>query len=419
MATTEDFKFRIIAQGLENLDKISKGAENAKNKVNNLASSILGISFGAFIAGALNAADRISDLSDATGIAIVNVKAFETALETSGGKAKNVERIILGFSQSIETAADGSDKMREAFAKVGVSLTDLQNLSEQDLLQKTIQGLDELKRNGASASEVASTGAQLLTKAFRGVDVSRFFADFEAGKITLADVAKEIQKTANANAKLEESYRNLQLGAIQAIQPILDLMGEKTLSTQAAAKMVTFLGVALALTFGAQMVARVIALNTAILGTAAAAALVGKNPVVKLIAGIGLTALGSAGALEVYDQALKAVEESQKKMAASGGATPDSTSGNANRKLGLSAADKAGLESQKRILQNAADAEKEIALRNADDVEKLYIEMRANIAKGSADIQSKENLSTKRKTQEILSLVKKETEKAETDIIKI
>ena len=117
-STIDDYKLKISLDGEGNLKKLADGADNARTKIEGLGSAILGVSFGAFILGALDAADRISDLSDATGIAIVNIKSFETALETAGGKAKNVERAINGFVASIEAAADGSIKVREAFNKV-------------------------------------------------------------------------------------------------------------------------------------------------------------------------------------------------------------------------------------------------------------------------------------------------------------
>jgi lambda family phage tail tape measure protein len=434
MATTEDFKIRVTAQGIENLDKISKGAENAEKKINNLAASILGVSFGAFIAGALDAADRISDLSDATGISIVNLKSFQDALETSGGKAKNVERAILGFSQSIETAADGSDKMREAFAKVGVSLTDLKNLSEQDLLQKTIQGLDELKRGGASASEVASTGSQLLTKAFRGVDVSKFFADFESGKITLGGVAQKIKEAADANGKLEGAFRNLQLGALEAINPILKLFGEQNLSVEAATKLVTLLGVAIGVSMGAAAVANILAIAKAV----EAWNLLTKSQIaLQFVLGalqdpkkvVAYTAAAAAGylaaqkALDMYDASVKenektkadALAETQK--LAKKYPAPE-TKDKVDRKIELSASQKAAIESEKRFQQSIADIIKSGRLATAREEEAIQINADSDIAKARAEIFNKEGLSEQTKLKEFIGKSAEIQQKATLEIAK-
>jgi len=166
--TTQNFIANFQTKGLADLDKAEKKIFVINNKINGLATALLGVGFGAFINGAFQAADAVSDLSDATGISIANISSFQRALESSGGKFKNAERAVLGFVQSIETANDGSLKSRDAFAKVGVSLSDLKNLSEQELLQKTIEGLSKMEQG----SERTATQAILLTKAFRGVDAA-------------------------------------------------------------------------------------------------------------------------------------------------------------------------------------------------------------------------------------------------------
>ena len=76
MATTEDVKVRVTATGIENLEKISKTADDATKKIHGLAGAILGIGFGAFINSAVQAADRISDFSDATNISVASLKAL-------------------------------------------------------------------------------------------------------------------------------------------------------------------------------------------------------------------------------------------------------------------------------------------------------------------------------------------------------
>jgi len=96
MATNEKFILEFATKGVENIDKAKDKIVGLNSKINTLATSILGISFASFIAGALQAADRISDFSDDTNISIGSLLAFEGALNAAGGKAKNMEKIING-----------------------------------------------------------------------------------------------------------------------------------------------------------------------------------------------------------------------------------------------------------------------------------------------------------------------------------
>ena len=416
--TTQNFIANFQVKGMQSLDQAERKIASIDNSIKNLTNTLLGVSFGAFIAGAFQAADAISDLSDATGLSIAGIKSFQDALGASGGKAKNAERAILGFIQAIETANDGSLKVRDAFAKVGVSLTDLKNLSEADLLQKTIEGLGKMEQG----SERTATQAILLTKAFRGVDVAKFFDEFEKGKITSQELADKIKASADRVAEMERAFRTLQEGALIAMTPILAMIGETELTAETAAKAVTFVGVALGLTFGASMVAKVIALNTAILGTAAATALVGKSPVVRLIAGLGLSALQAAGALKAYDLALESIDEAQKKAAESSkNVIPDTTAstgtGNANRQQELDARQKAAIESNKRIAQSKSEVDLQVALRTASDIEKIDMQAQTDLAKAKEEIFAKENLSKIQKEKEYAAKALEINEKSTTEFI--
>jgi lambda family phage tail tape measure protein len=413
--TTQNFIANFQVKGMQSLDQAERKISSIDNSIKNLTNTLLGVSFGAFIVGAFQAADAISDLSDATGISIGGIKSFQDAMGASGGKVKNAERAILGFIQAIETANDGSLKTRDAFAKVNVSLSDLKNLSEADLLQKTIKGLSEMEKG----SERTATQAILLTKAFRGVDVAKFFDEFEKGKITSQELAGKIQAAADRVAEMERAFRTLQEGALLALEPILKMMGETKLTAETAAKAITFVGVALGLTFGASMVARIIALNTAILGTAAATALVGKSPVVRLIAGLGLSALQAAGALKAYDLALESIDEAQKKAAESaknGIPEPDTGGkGNANRQQELDSRQKAAIESNKRIAQSNSETNLQIALRTASELEKIDMQAEVDLQKAREEIKRKENLSDIQIIKETAAKEREINEKSTTE----
>lgn len=419
MATVENFKVKVTTEGVDGLDKLGRSADFARDKIGGLTTAILGVSFGAFIGSLLNAADRVADLSDATGISVVNIKAFEDAMASSGGKAKNAEKAILAFTGAIESANDGSLKSRDAFAKVGVSLTDLKNLSEQDLLQKTVEGLSKMEKG----SERTAAQAILLGKSFRGINVDKFIEDFESGKITAEAAAESIEKMAAANDKLEKAFRTLQEEATKALTPILDLLEKHELSGTAAKVAIYGLATAMGLAFGASMLSSIKTINSALGITAALSNLVGKGPlgIIAKLAASGALAAGTAIEIEKLVTANDKLTASEENYRGKGFKDPrinkgTGGTGNAGRTQELDARQKAELESAKRTAQNLADAELQVNLINADKIERIQLEMRSNIAKGVAEIRSKSDLSESTKAKEILSLVNKETKKSYADI---
>lgn len=274
MAANEKFILEFVTKGVDGIDRATTKVSDLNNKVNGLATALLGVSFASFIGGALQAADRISDFSDATNISIASLKGLEAAMNAAGGNGRNLEKSINALYAAIETANGGSLQARDAFTKVGVSLSDLKNMSEADILQKTLEGLAQLPA-GAERSAIAT---QLLSRSFRSVDPKQLLEALDPAKYAASEEATK--KAAAAQQRLEESFKSLQEGAINALEPILNLMGEAKLTTESATKIVQGLGIAFAVLFGAQAIASIgaavgvlLKLNTALKGTAVAQAI--------------------------------------------------------------------------------------------------------------------------------------------------
>jgi lambda family phage tail tape measure protein len=435
--TKEKFILEFATRGVESIDSAQQKIGGLTDRVNTLATALLGVGFLSFIKGAMESADRISDFSDATNISISSIKAFGAALDESGGKAKNTERIINSFYAAIENANNGSIKTRDAFAAVGVSFQDLGRLSETELFYKTIRALAEMP----PGAERAALATELLSKAFRGVDPKAFEQALDPEKFLASEEATKL--AAKRLQEMEEAYRILGEGALKAMEPILKMMGEHKLTVETATRVVQILGIALGAAFGANLLLNIIQINKALLSTAAIGNLLGKNPVVRGLAIAGLAAVEGTAAYLAFEQATKSLSDEQDKLAQSAGrassALPDTgagagrgsvgvrrggltsatpESGAAGRKQELDARQRAVLESARRTAQSVADAEKEIAYRGASDLERINIEAEANIKKAREEIYSKENLSKTQKAQEFAAKKKEIETKAETDRIK-
>lgn len=149
----------------------------------------------AFVASAKNAfefAEQITELAKANDMSVASVLELTQALTTSGGKVENAGKMIASFTNKVDEAAQGSQKTRDKFKELGVSLSDLGKLSQEDLLRKTIDGLskieDPIRRNALAFD--------LLGKAAKGVDFKSLAIDLDQAKGTFD--------------KSEESFRKLE-----------------------------------------------------------------------------------------------------------------------------------------------------------------------------------------------------------------
>lgn len=406
--TVDKLVVDMVVKGQSDIDKLGKSIDLVAGKTANLTNALAGIGLAAFIKNTLDAADRMSDLADATGMAIGKIAAFENALTSAGGKAKNAERVITSFYQAIETANDGSLKARDAFDKVGVSLDMLKNASEQDILSTALSGLSKMEA-GSERTAIATT---LLSKAFRGVDPKAFQDALNSGNFTQLEAS--VKANADAAQKLEQAYKNLQLGAMNAITPILKMFGDGNLTVETSTKLITALGVAYGLAFSANLIANVIMLNKAILGTAAAASLLGKNPVIKVLAGLALTATAGTAAFIAYDAAISSMDQNQKDAAESAAelqrlmakgpqaaATTNTPAGRTQAAV-VDPRQKALEESKSRIAVYEAERNKfnDLAIVGGNQLAQIEINKEFEIKQARAEIKAKEHLSDAQRTKE-------------------
>ena len=432
MATIERFITRVTVEGAERLDRLGATADSVNAKMNALASTLVGLSFGALIKGAMDSADRMVDLSDATGITIASLRGFGEALRASGGDAKNTEKNIMALYSAIEAAADGGERQQQAFARVGVTLQDLRDLSEADILNKTIKGLSQME----AGSERATIAATLLGRSFRGVDTQKFIENLDPAQFQQFE--EDAKKAAEAVDKMEVAFGNLQQGALRAIQPLIDLFGDASLGVDAAEKAVKAFGITLAVVFGAQAIAGVAGMITAIanlnkaLGvTAAISNLIGKSPLGILIK-LGAATAAGAGIAAALDELISKNEEVEKSAQGAAKAqasvvgqvqTTTPSSGPAGRDVRLGpkaeAAQKAAAESAKRIAQSQAEYERIINQTTMDEISNIRTNAAAEIAKAEIDIKSREHLTMAQKEEELAAKRKEINAKAAMDIAKI
>lgn len=183
----------------------------------NRAATVAAAAFTAMTAKAMVFADEIADVAQANDVAIDTVVKLQNALANSGGKADSAGKLFASFTNYVDKAAEGSFEAQKNFAKMGIGLTDLANLSTQDLFTKAVEGIakieDPLTRS-AKAMEV-------FGKAAKGVDFVGIAQGMKDGADVTDRQANAIKLLAEFYDKLGQASRDATLNFANFIEPAL------------------------------------------------------------------------------------------------------------------------------------------------------------------------------------------------------
>lgn len=116
---------------------------------------------------ALQLGDDLVDLNAQTGIAIDKLMELQLAFDLNGMKAEQLQPVIAKLQRSIADAASGSDEAALKFARMGISITDIQGLTADEQLMKVgeaIKNIENPAQRSAAAMEIfGKSGAKLLS----------------------------------------------------------------------------------------------------------------------------------------------------------------------------------------------------------------------------------------------------------------
>jgi len=244
MATVDRYKIVIDTQGKEKIIDINDELDKLGTKVSNAAK--IGVAaFGALAISAARMADQMVDLAGVAGISTAKLYQMSTAAEAAGGSFDDMGGILLRFSNSVQGAVEGNDKLRDSFAKIGISRDELATLNDEQLFQAVVQGLGAME-DGAQKTALA---VDLLGKKAATMNL-RQFAELTSGAAD-PNVERLFNNAADAIGRLETAFRSLQLAALTAIEPILTALGEFEFTVADAQKAIQILGTVIAGIFAA------------------------------------------------------------------------------------------------------------------------------------------------------------------------
>lgn len=417
MATVDNYKVNIEVVGGAALKTAQADIQGLEGSLGGLTGALNGLAtagfaaFAALGASALAMADNMADLAAATGISVGSIYSLSTALEQSGGSFDGGSMMIGKFARALDEAVSGSDKAQQAFAKLGISTQELATMTDEQLFQAAIDGLAGME-DGFAKTALAT---QIFGKEAKNID----FDALAEGTRNAVDPEMEaaLLQAAQFVDDLAAAFRNLQIIAVQAFGPILQVVGTFIADAENMKKVIQVVGALLAAAFAARIVSAIIATVNAmrLLGAAIKAAGVAQAFLTGLTGvGLAVVAASAAAATAAYIALGKAMDNAGKAGAPvappAGGTTPAAgtqlrevvaprrAGGGRGRGDGAASARsaEAAAESMRRQAESARETTRQLMLQNEESNKLRELEIgliglsseRANLIKSNAQAQS-------------------------------
>jgi lambda family phage tail tape measure protein len=204
-----------VVLGLDTAE-FNQGIGKAEQGVNKFSGMAAGMKAGVIAAGAafvaasykaIEFADAMDEMATAFDISTESVIEMSKALSVSGGNIDGVSRILTTLTNKIDEAAQGSQKTRDAFAELGISVKDIGRLTQEELIEKTVKGLAELD----DPIRRKALSFDLLGKSVKNVDIKAFNQELKNFKGTAEGAGASAAKIAGSLDRLEKLSFELKL----------------------------------------------------------------------------------------------------------------------------------------------------------------------------------------------------------------
>ena len=186
------------------------------------AAAFSGVKIAQFVQSAVQAADRIADLSKRTGIAAETLQRLQFIAVQSGTNIDALAKAWNRYSVNLTSADQGTKSAQQRFTQLGLNFKELRDLSPEDQLlaiADRIGGLGtQAERTKALVDLFGKSGAELAPVFNEGADALRRMFD-EQGKVLSNE---QIQKIDEFNDRWNVMKLNIQAVAAEGFVDLLD-----------------------------------------------------------------------------------------------------------------------------------------------------------------------------------------------------
>jgi lambda family phage tail tape measure protein len=199
-------------------DSLTSKTDKLFTGMTKLKAALVGAAFISFGRGAIQAADAINDLSEASDLSIGKILQLQEALTQSGGKADNAGKLITTFYKSIDEARQGSDKTQEALGKLGITFDMLKTATPEAMLKTAAERLAGIE----DPAQKTALALDIFGKSMIGVNPAKFAEELGLSTEEFEKQAASIKKAADLNDQWEKSITKIRLAFLEAFGPLIN-----------------------------------------------------------------------------------------------------------------------------------------------------------------------------------------------------
>ena len=216
----EDATTKFAKTTEQGLNKLKPATDQLNSSFTKLSGIVATIGISAFVSNVIRTADAFNNLSNATDVGLDSIIGLSNALVAAGGSSDKAVDGISDLVKNLGEARAGSSELQKSFAQAGVTISDLQKLSNQDILRKTIKGLAEM----TDKAKANSIGMKLMGESIKGVDLNSVNANLDQYVRRAGAQADASRSATAANTNLAVAFTQLQEKVLIAIKPITDFI---------------------------------------------------------------------------------------------------------------------------------------------------------------------------------------------------
>jgi lambda family phage tail tape measure protein len=175
---------------------------------------------GVGMVDALKRSNDLVDISKSFSVSLESLIATQSALNAAGNQADNYVNIFSKLADSQDQAKEGSDKLRDAFYRIGIAGKDVQNLSLDALFLKVANALSKVE----DSTVRVSIQQEILGKAIKGINWEDFIQKYKS--FSDPELVAKIEKNGEAWEKIEKAIKNIKNLFIEIAAPLADAINK-------------------------------------------------------------------------------------------------------------------------------------------------------------------------------------------------
>lgn len=210
-----------FVQQLKEVNTNVKGVKDGLDDLKSVAQKALGVlgvgALGAFIKSAADAADELGKAADKIGLTTQQLKSFQIAAAEAGVSLEQANKLLTEAQKRLGEAAMGTGEASKYIKALGLSVSELQRLSPDQLFRTYAEAINGL----ANRSEQLAAANALM-----GRSAQESFALIQAGAPALDEAAEFTERLGLALDRVE----------IKQIEAANDSFGRLAIITQSVAQ---------------------------------------------------------------------------------------------------------------------------------------------------------------------------------------